>query len=127
MTMQVSFIRRRWGFFISTAAVSCGLLFQGQVWGVTRTYTLVQANSSITVGGTINTTNYGSGNIVPQSGTSLTTTYQGTILADRQVNTVNTIELFGGSTIDADMNGSWQPLPGGGSGSQSADYGGKAS
>lgn len=51
---------------------------------------------------------------------ALTTSYHGTINADL---TTSTLQFTGGSTIDTETNGIWQPATGGGAGSEPADYG----
>lgn len=51
---------------------------------------------------------------------ALTTSYNGAINADL---TGSTIQFTGGSNIDAETNGVWQPAAGGGAGSAPADYG----
>ncbi len=60
--------------------------------------------------------------ILTQGPGSLTTTYQGPLLV--QLGS-DSISFFGGSAVAADNSGSWQPLPGGASGSAPANYGGR--
>jgi hypothetical protein len=54
---------------------------------------------------------------------SLVTTYSGTIDAAFDASTIQ----FNSAAADATINGSWQPLPGGSTGSAPADYGAQAS
>jgi hypothetical protein len=81
-----------------------------------KTFTLVQSNSSLFITGDV-----AGAPFTPQASGSLTTSYTGTI----EVNlTLPTITFTGNSSIVASNNGSWQPLPGGGSGSAPGNYGG---
>lgn len=73
-------------------------------------------NSFLTIGG-----NVAGAPITQQGAGSLRTTYVGNILANLSP---GTIEFVGGSG-DANVTGSWQPLPDGSLGSAPADYGGK--
>jgi MYXO-CTERM domain-containing protein len=111
---------------LSALATATILLAQGAAWAVQRTYNLVQNSSTITISGNV------SGNSITSQGTnnfgqtSLVARYSGSIIADRQVNTVNTFQFSGGSAIDAVVNGSWKPNSTVTSNSTSAaDYGGK--
>lgn len=58
-----------------------------------------------------------------QGAGSLTTSYSGTIDADFGASTIQ----FNSAAAAAAISGTWQPLPGGGSGSAPANYGGQAS
>jgi hypothetical protein len=65
-------------------------------------------------------------NIQQQGNGSLSTTYQGTVVADVDLDG-GTITFFGadsGSVAAADISGNWQPQDHGGSGSAPANYGG---
>jgi hypothetical protein len=85
----------------------------------TRIYTLDPAESSITLSGTV-TSQFGTAPIEQQGPGSLTTSYTGTIHADR---TSSTIQFLSGGSIDANVSGSWQPLADASAGSAPADYG----
>ncbi len=80
-------------------------------------FNLVSNQSEITLSGTVIQSA-----IQEQAPGSMTTHFTGTINADV---TGTTIQFTGGGLIVAETNGSWQPLPGGGSGSAPACYGGK--
>ena len=120
--MQPLLRLRRSGFVALVAGLSC-LIAGRSAWGVERIYTIVTGASSITASGDIG------GSAISQQGPGgLTTTYSGTIRTDRQVQVVNSVEFIGGSVADANTNGSWLPVAGGGSGSATpADYGGRIS
>jgi hypothetical protein len=79
------------------------------------TFQVDPAGSSLTVSGTA----LGSP-ILSQGPGSLTTTYQGPLLAQL---TPTTINFPGGSAVAANNSGNWQPLPGGASGAAPANYG----
>lgn len=82
-------------------------------------FTLDTNQSSLTLSGSL------VGVTMTQQGTgSLTTKYAGTIQAAQ---TAGTLQFTGASLITALNSGSWQPLPGGASGSAPANYGLKAS
>lgn len=90
---------------------------------IERNYNIVTANSSITISGTIDGTVIGDLTIQPQGTNSLTTSYAGTIKAERGS---NAIQFIGGSVIDANLlSGTWQPKAMGVSGSEAAEYAGK--
>jgi hypothetical protein len=91
--------------------------------GETRIYTIEPSQSSITISGTVNS-QFGPAPIVQQDTGSLTTTYTGTIHADR---TNSAIQFISGGAIDASVSGDWQPLADGSAGSAPADYGARAS
>jgi hypothetical protein len=85
----------------------------------TRIYTLDPAQSSITLSGTV-TSQFGTAPIEQQGPGSLTTSYTGTIHADRSS---STIQFLSGGAIDANVSGNWQPLADASAGSAPADYG----
>src|SRR5215207_2542125 len=87
-----------------------------------RDFDIVTNQSSIAVSGTVSGA-LGTATIQPQGTGSLTTQYTGTIKTDR---IASGISFLSGSTIDANTNGSWEPLADGSDGSAAADYGGKA-
>ncbi len=89
------------------------------VHAATYVYTLDPAQSSITLSGSV-TTQLGTAPIEPQGQNSLTTSYTGTIHADR---TSSSIQLLPGGSIDANVSGNWQPLANASVGSAAADYG----
>jgi hypothetical protein len=81
-------------------------------------FTLDPARSSITLSGSV------LNNAFKEQGPgSLTTSFSGTIAADV---TGSTIQFIGGSAIDAQTNGNWQPQTNGAAGSAPADYGATA-
>jgi len=83
-----------------------------------QSFTLDSSQSQITLAGKA------AGFTFVEQGTgSLTTHYSGTVKAELGA---STIQFTGGSSIDAQTNGVWQPAPGGGAGSAPADYGAKA-
>lgn len=84
----------------------------------TNSYVIDPALSIISVSGHL-----GGYTLVSQGASSLTTAYEGVI---RAVISSNQIGFPGGSLIDAQVSGAWQPLPGGDSGTAPADYGGVA-
>src|SRR5688572_9134172 len=85
----------------------------------TRIYTLDPDESSITLSGSV-TSQFGTAPINEQGPGSLTTSYTGTIHADR---TSSAIQFISGGSIDANVSGSWQPLADASAGSAPADYG----
>ena len=96
--------------------------------GCMRTYTLVQNSSTIAISGTVDGSSINSQGTNNFGQSSLVARYTGTIHADRQSNTVNTILFSGGSAIDGVVNGNWKPSVNGTSNSAAAaDYGGKVS
>jgi hypothetical protein len=88
----------------------------------TRIYTIDPTQSSITLSGTV-ISQFGAAPIQQQGTGSLTTDYTGTLVAER---TSNSIQFTGGA-VDANVNGTWQPLPDASSGSAPADYGARVS
>ena len=114
-------LSQRYWAIIVLAVGMVGLVFHNAAWGVQRNYTLDQNSSSITISGSVD------GNTILTQGTnSLTAKYSGSIITDRQSNTINTISFSGGSSIDALVSGNWQPSVGGTSGTAAAaDYGGR--
>jgi hypothetical protein len=81
-------------------------------------FTIDPLSSSLSLSGTV------AGFTLTQQGPgSLTTTYSGSINADFNSSTIQ----FNNAAAAAAINGNWQPLPGGGSGSAPANYGGQAS
>ena len=81
-------------------------------------FNLDPAKSSITLSGSV------LNNALKEQGPrSLTTSFSGTIAADV---TGSTIQFIGGSMIDAQTNGNWQPQANGAAGSALADYGATA-
>jgi hypothetical protein len=104
-------------------SVAVGVVCIVTLWAAARTahaldvtFTLDTPNSVLTMSGNI------LGSTISAQGTgSLSTTYSGTISAQWTPGTI----LFTAAEADANVNGNWQPLVGGGSGSAPADYGGK--
>src|SRR5688572_26123004 len=72
----------------------------------TRIYSIDPAQSNITISGTVSSP-FGPAPIEQQGTGSLTTSYNGTIHADR---TSTTIQFISGGSIDANVSGNWQPL-----------------
>src|SRR5262249_59389540 len=87
-----------------------------------RDFSIVTNQSSITLSGTVDSA-LGSAPIQAQKTGSLTTGYTGTIKTDLFA---SGISFLSGSTIDANVNGSWMPLADATDGSAPADYGAKA-
>ena len=78
-------------------------------------FTLEPASSTLTMSGTV------AGSPLQQQGPgSLTTTYAGTFLVQL---TPNSVQFVAGGNADANVNGNWDPLPGGAAGTAPADYG----
>jgi hypothetical protein len=84
-----------------------------------QVFTLDSSQSQITVAGKAAGFTFSE-----QAPGSLTTHYHGTMNMEVAA---NAIQFTGGSTMDAQTNGVWQPASGGGTGSAPGDYGGKAS
>jgi hypothetical protein len=91
---------------------------------VERVYNIVTSQSNIAISGKVHSA-FGTTDILPQGPGSLTTSYTGTIRADRAG--TSSIQFSGGSLIDANVSGSWKPLATGDDGSAPADYGGRVS
>jgi len=104
-------------FLCSVAgAVVAGAFSASSASGALVTYNIVQAQSTLTVGGTL-TGNFAS----EQTSGSLTTSYTGTIVANRNP---GSIEFPGGSVIDAALQPqNQQPRADTTPGNQPADYG----
>ena len=83
------------------------------------TFTLDNSQSQVTVSG-----NLAGFAMVPQGTGSLMTSYSGNLSADLGA---SSIQFTGTNSFNALVNGSWQPLSGGASGSAPADYGAQAS
>jgi hypothetical protein len=114
--------RRRISIALAALALIASWNCGQRAWSISRDYTLDTSQSSITVSGTVDS-QLGAGRPIQTQGPgSLTTSYTGTIKTDR---VTNSIQLLAGSAIDANVNGSWQPLADGSDGSAAADYGGK--
>jgi hypothetical protein len=86
-------------------------------------FTIDPTRSSITLSGSIASTQLGTIPFTAQGAGSLTTSYTGSVLANL---TPPAIQFPSGSLIQANTNGSWKPLVGGGSGKAPADYGAEA-
>ncbi len=95
-------------------------LLESKVVPAVINFTLTTATSTLTFGGTV-----GGAPIQAQGTGSLTTTYSGTgqVDVDFVGNTISA--LAAGSFASANINGNWQPLVGGASGTAPADYGAK--
>jgi hypothetical protein len=91
-----------------------------EAFAVSRDFSVVTAQSSIAVSGSVTNTTFGTAPIEQQAAGGLTTTYSGTIKTDR--NAAN-IQFLAGSSVSANNSGSWQPLADGSSGSSPANYG----
>jgi len=102
----------------SSLFVVVGLVLVSSASAEEVTYTIDQAQSSLSIGGLL-TNNAAS----PQATGSTTTSYTGTIKANR---VGNTIEFINGSVIDALVKGNYQPRADATPGSQAADYGRQA-
>jgi len=85
-------------------------------------FTIDPARSTVTLSGNVTIPGIGSFPFQTQSAGSLTTTCTGTIMSDLAP---PYISFPGGSLIIAVTNGTWQPSPGGATGSAPADFGGK--
>src|SRR4051812_7879876 len=113
---------RFWQFIQFGSALLFCLAQIGEVGAIERDFGIVTNQSSIALSGTV-TTALGTAPIQSQGPGSLTTTYSGTIKTDREP---GTLAFLPGSTIDANLNGSWKPLSDGSDGSAPADYGARA-
>jgi hypothetical protein len=91
--------------------------------GASRDFTVVTAQSSIAVSGSVTNTTLGTAPIEQQAAGGLTTTYSGTIKTDRDA---ANIAFLNGSSVSANNSGSWQPLADGSDGSSPANYGARA-
>jgi hypothetical protein len=116
-------MKRHFSVRLAFALFTCGLLSNGFVGcgiAAPTTFTLDPAQSTITV-----TASLGSSLVLTeQAPGSLTTRFAGTIKADT---TGSSIQFTGGSVIDAQTNGTWQPMANGVAGSAPADFGGRGS
>src|SRR5215218_6881092 len=98
------------------AAAGMALGFSTAAWAVPANYTIVPGSSSLTITGNL-TDNSAS----QQTAGSLTTSFSGTIVADRQA---SSIFFPGGSSFDAALQPSnQQPRADATPGSAAADYG----
>ena len=122
--MRVACISSRIKLTISPGvALILSLVFvTGSARATARDFNIVTNQSSIAISGNVNGA-LGSSAIQPQGPGSLTTSYTGTIKTDRFA---SGISFLPGSTIDANINGSWRPLADATDGAAPADYGGKA-
>jgi len=84
-------------------------------------FTIDPARSLISLSGNLQG-GFGTLPFSAQGAGSLTTSYTGSVLADL---TPPSIDFPGGSMLQANTNGTWQPAVGGGTGSAPADYGGQ--
>lgn len=116
----------RWGL-LKTVAVWATLLSNGltsTALAVSRNYTIDQTQSSIAISGTVFSADLNQTRTIVEQGTgSLTSKYTGTLQTDR---VTNSISFLSGSSIDATVNGNWQPKADATAGSEAADYGGRA-
>ena len=89
------------------------------------TVVVAEMNSQLTLSGDVN------GSPIREQGPgSLTTQYTGQVHVDvgqDDMGNLTTIQFLndGVTSVNADISGNWQPLPGGGSGTAPANYGGK--
>src|SRR4051812_40000238 len=111
-----------WQFIPFGSVLLFCLAHVGELRAIERDFGIITNQSSIALSGTV-TTALGTAPIQAQGPGSLTTTYSGTIKTDREP---GTLAFLTGSTIDANVNGSWKPLSDGSDGSAPADYGAKA-
>ena len=98
------------------------LLVTGATRAAERDFNIVTNQSALAISGNV-AGPLGTATIQPQGTGSLSTTYTGVIKTDRSA---SNIAFLSGSTIDANVNGSWKPLADATDGSSAADYGGKA-
>jgi hypothetical protein len=91
--------------------------------GVSRDFTVVTAQSSISVSGSVTNATLGTAPIEQQAAGGLTTTYSGTIKTDRDS---TNIEFLDGSSVSANNSGNWRPLADGSDGTSPANYGARA-
>ena len=105
------------------ASLVCGVMangFVGRGTAAPTIFTLDPAQSAITVTASLSSSLV----LSEQAPGSLTTHFAGTIKADT---TGSSIQFTGGSVIDAQTNGNWQPMANGVAGSAPADFGGRGS
>jgi hypothetical protein len=86
-------------------------------WTVQSASSSLALSGALSSGGTFLASVEGQGG----SGIGLTTSFSGTIVANYNPSLIE----FYSATIEANTSGEWDPLPGGNTGSSSADYGGK--
>lgn len=113
--MRLSFFKLS---MVTGYAVGFSALVGGMFSASGNVFSIDPSRSSLTLSGSI--LGYA---VSPQGAGSLTAAYAGSIQVSQAA---GTIQFTGGSLITAETNGSWQPLPGGSSGSAPADYGGVA-
>ena len=102
---------------LSAATLVAGSLLPSVASAETVTYTIDPLQSALTLLGNL------TGNSASQQGTgSLTTSFSGSIVADRTGNTIP-FPSAGGSSINAANSGNWQPDDDGFSGTDPANYG----
>lgn len=90
------------------------------VLAATRDFTVVTAQSSIAVSGSVTNTTFGTAPIEQQAAGGLTTTYFGTIKTDRDA---ANIQFLSGSSVSANNSGNWRPLADGSDSTSPANYG----
>jgi hypothetical protein len=95
----------------------------GSSRAVERDFSIITNQSSIAVSGTV-TTSVGTATIQQQGPGSLSTTYGGTIKTDRESSSIG---FLSGSSVAANVNGSWKPDSTAADVAAAADYGGKVS
>lgn len=108
---------QRTALFLPTLLVASVILSPLATRAELRQFTIDPAQSSLTISGT-----FSGFDITPQAPGSLTTRYAGTIEAEV---TSSNILFWGGSVIEAQTNGIWEPGQGGVAGSAPGDYGGE--
>jgi hypothetical protein len=98
------------------------LVFAVRAQAAAKNYTIKTSLSQISVSGTLTSTLAGTEPVMEQAPGSLTTTYSGTIKTDFAA---GSIQFLSGTTIDANISGSWTPTATGAAGTSAADYGGR--
>jgi hypothetical protein len=121
-TMMFATKWNRTAFLYTLICLAAAILAQPAL-AAQRVYNITTAQSSIAISGTV-TRGSETSPIQSQGPGSLTTSYSGTIRTDRGP---GTIQFLPGSSIDANISGSWQPMPDGSAGVAPADYGGRVS
>ena len=106
------------------SALFLSAICSSPTWAVSRDYTIDQTQSIIAISGSVFSADLNQTRTIVQQGAgSLTTSYTGILKTDR---VTSSISFLAGSSIDASVNGNWQPKSDATSGTEPADYGGRA-
>lgn len=93
---------------------------------VTTNWTIQTSSSVLTLSGALSSGGTFLASVATQGAGSLSSSYSGSISTEQVIGGVSPISLqFLSANLDANVNGNWDPLPGGNTGTGAADYGGK--